>query len=317
MPKTYLVTGGTGFIWYHLCKTLLEGGNTVISYDAEKSGDAYQDTRKSILKWYKNCSIIEWYLENRKQLEAVFQDFKIDKVCHLAAKPGVRNKWKYNDQYFKSNVEWFFNILDLSKDYSISNFVFASSSSIYGANSKIPFAIEDKSDTPVSFYAATKKSNELFAHSYAHLYKMPITGLRFFTVYWELGRHDMMMDIFCKKILAWESIDVHNHGKMKRDFTHVNDIIRGIILALDTPRKYEIFNLWNDAPVTLEYMIKLIESNLWKKAEKNYKEMESSEVVDTWADIEYTRKILKWEPQISIEDGVKDTVEAYKKYHNI
>lgn len=308
-----LITGGSWFIGQHLAKKLLQDGENVIVFDRKNSSDIYQEERKRELWTFPNFQYIEGSLEKKENLEDVFKKYAFSLVYHLAAKTGVRNGGKDNDIYFASNVIGFFHILELSKEYKVPHFIFASSSSIYGGNTKTPFSVEDKTDSPLSFYAATKKSNELFAYSYHKLYGMNITGFRFFTVYGPLGRNDMMMDIFTRKILKWETIDVHNNGKMKRDFTHVSDIVNGLLLARTQKNDFQIYNLGNDSPVSIEYVIEILEKEIGKKALRNYKEMEIWEVVDTWADIAYTREKLGWNPKISIEEGIRDFVEQFKK----
>jgi len=272
----YLVTWSSGFIWYHTAKRLLEEWNTVIGFDNEND---YYDVslkqhRRNLLKEYENFSFYLWDLSNQIDLETVFKENTIDKVCHLGAQAGVRYSLQNPRAYIDSNLVWFFNIIELAKKYEVQNFVYASSSSVYGANEKIPFSESDNVDHPVSLYAATKKSNELIAHTYSHLYNLPTTWLRFFTVYWPLGRPDMAPDIFTRKICRWETIDVFNFGKMQRDFTYIDDIVDGVVKSLEIVSKYEVFNLGNHNPVELEKFIKILEENIGKKAVKNYMEIQ-------------------------------------------
>lgn len=316
---TYLVTWSSGFIGYHTAKKLLEEWNTVIGFDNEND---YYDTslkhhRRSLLEEYDDFAFYLWDLSDNTVLEKVFAENTIDKVCHLWAQAGVRYSLKKPRKYIESNLLWFFNIIELAKKHAVKNFVYASSSSVYGSNEKTPFSVEDNVDTPVSLYAATKKSNELIAHTYSHLYNLPTTGLRFFTVYWPLGRPDMAPDIFTRKISAWETIDVFNFGKMQRDFTYIDDIVDGVIRSLDTISDYEVFNLGNHSPVELERFIKILEKNIWKKADKNYMEIQPWDVPKTYADIDHTYQKLWWKVQTPIEEGLQKFVQAYKEYYKV
>ncbi len=313
----YLVTWSSGFIWFHTSKRLLEEWNIVIGFDNEN--DYYEvslkEYRRSILEKYENFVFYKWWLEDSDLIEEIFQKENIDKVCHLAAQAGVRYSLQNPRAYIESNLVWFFNIISLSEKYKVKNFVYASSSSVYWANEKIPFSESDNVDHPVSLYAATKKSNELIAHTYSHLYKLPTTGLRFFTVYWPLWRPDMAPNIFTKKIISWETIDVYNFWKMQRDFTFIDDIVNWILISLDTISHYEIFNLWNHNPVELEKFIELLEKNIGKKAIKNYMEIQPGDVTKTYADINHTFEKLWWKAKTSLQDGLKIFVESYKKYY--
>lgn len=314
-----LVTGTSWFIWFHTSIQLLERWDEVIGVDVEND---YYDvnlkfSRREILEWYKNFKFYKWNLADLAFLKNVFETEKPDKVLNLAAQAGVRYSIINPFAYIEANIVWFTNIIELSKQYGVKNFVYASSSSVYGSNKKQPFSVEDRVDTPISLYAATKKSNELIAHTYSHLFKLPTTGLRFFTVYWPYGRPDMAMMIFANKIVAWEEIEVFNFWKMKRDFTYIDDIVSWVIASLDTISPYEIFNLGWDNTVELEYMIQLIEKELWIKANKKYLEIQPWDVPETTADIEHTRKTLHWEPKTKIEEWIKNTIEWYKKYYNV
>ncbi len=316
---TYLITWTSGFIGSNLATKLLESGNTVIGVDNEND---YYDVslkhyRRKLLEKHERFSFYLWGLEDNNFLEKVFSENKIDKVCNLAAQAGVRYSLENPRTYIESNLLGFFNIIELSKKYNIKNFVYASSSSVYGANEKIPFSESDNVDHPVSIYAATKKSNELIAHTYSHLYKLPTTGLRFFTVYGPLGRPDMAPDIFTRKICAWETIDVYNFGKMQRDFTYIDDIVAGVILALDTISHYEVFNLWNHNPVELERFIEILEENIGKKAIKNYMEIQPGDVPRTFADIDHTYDILWWKAKTSLEEWLQKFVTSYREYYKV
>jgi len=315
-----LITWTSWFIGFHLAKKLLEEWKTnVIWFDNEND---YYDVnlklaRKDILEKYDNFKFYKWDLANNEDLRKVFEENKIDKVCNLAAQAWVRYSIENPKAYIQSNLVWFQNIIELAKDYKVKNFVYASSSSVYGANKKQPFSVEDRVDNPVSLYAATKKSNELIAHSYHHIFGLPTTGLRFFTVQWTYGRPDMAYFKFTKKIFEWEEIDIYNHWKMQRDFTDIDDIVEWVIKALNNIAEYEIFNLWNDTPTSLEYMIELLEKNIWIKAKRNYIWMQDGDVKSTWADIGHTKEVLWWEPKIKIEDTIKKFVDWYRKFYNV
>lgn len=314
-----LVTGSSGFIWFHTSKKLLELGHHVIGVDIEN--DYYEvslkQDRRSILEWYENFTFYNIGIQNITELENVFQSHKIDKVVHLAGQAWVRYSIENPFAYIESNIVWFHNIINLAAKYQVKNFVYASSSSVYGNNKKQPFSIEDSVDHPISLYAATKKSNELIAHTYSHIHGLPTKWLRFFTVYGPYSRPDMAMLKFSKKIIAGEEIEVYNHGDMKRDFTYIDDIVEGILASLDNTSLYEIFNLGNDNPVNLEYMIDLLEKNLAVPVKKKYLPMQDGDVPSTWSDIEYSKQKLHWTPKTSLEDGVAKFCEWFKKYYNV
>ncbi len=318
--ETILITWTSWFIWFHLAKRLLEEWNTkIIWFDNEND---YYDVnlklaRRNILEKFDNFKFYKWDLANKKDLQKVFEDNKIDKVCNLAAQAWVRYSIENPTSYIQSNLVWFQNIIELAKNHKVKNFVYASSSSVYWANEKQPFSVEDRVDNPVSLYAATKKSNELIAHSYSHIFWLPTTGLRFFTVQWPYGRPDMAYFKFTKKIFEGDQIDIYNYGKMQRDFTDIEDIVDWVIKSLDNIAQYEIFNLWNDTPTKLEYMISLLEKNIWIKAKRNYIEMQDWDVKSTWADIEHTKEVLNWQPKIKIEDTIAKFVEWYREFYNI
>jgi len=317
--QTILITWTSWFIWFHTAKKLLERWDKIIWFDNEND---YYDVnlklaRRKILEKYENFTFYKWDLKNKSDLEKIFKENKIDKVFHPAAQAWVRYSLENPKAYIDSNIVWFHNIIELSKDYKVKNFVYASSSSVYGANKKQPFSVEDRVDNPVSLYAATKKSNELIAYTYHHLYNLPTTWLRFFTVQWPYWRPDMAYFKFTKKIFDWEVIDIYNHGKMERDFTDIEDIVDWVVKSIDKISDYEIFNLWNDTPTKLEDMISLLEKYIWIKAKRNYIWMQDWDVKSTWADIEHTKEVLWWEPKIKIEETIKRFVEWYKEFYNI
>lgn len=315
--KKILVTGSSWFIWFHLAKRLLDEWNNVIWFDNEN--DYYDVTlkqaRRKQLEEYPNFIFYKWDLSNLSEIEQVFQENQIDKVVNLAAQAWVRYSIVNPFAYIQSNLVGFHNIIYLSKEFWIKNFVYASSSSVYWNNEKQPFSVDDKVDNPISLYAATKKSNELIAHSYSHLFWIPTIWLRFFTVYWPRWRPDMAMIIFANKISKWEPIDVFNYGKMRRDFTYIDDIVDWIIRCINLKTNYEVFNLWSDHPVDLEYVIWLIEENIWKKAIKNYLPIQAWDVPETSADIQHTKDVLWWEPHFQVENWIKNLIEWYKSYY--
>lgn len=317
--ETILITWTSWFIWFHLAKRLLEEWNTnIIWFDCEND---YYDVnlkiaRREELTKFDNFKFYKWYLENYEDLKQVFEENKIDKVCNLAAQAWVRYSIINPFAYIQSNIVWFHNIIELAKVYEIKNFVYASSSSVYWKNEKQPFSVDDTVDNPISLYAASKKSNELIAHTYSHLFKLPTTWLRFFTVYWPYWRPDMAMFIFADNISNWKPIPVFNNGDMKRDFTYIDDIVDWVIKSLNTISDYEVFNLWNHNTVQLEYMIDLIEKWLWKKAKKDYKWMQPGDVKSTWADVEHTYDKLWWKAKTSIEEWVDNFIKWYKEFYN-
>ncbi|MBU4444973.1 NAD-dependent epimerase/dehydratase family protein [bacterium] len=312
-----LVTGSAGFIGFHLSKKLLEDGIEVIGYDSVNNyyDPTLKEARLKILQEFDYFTFYRKNLCDFDALEIVFKNHSIKKVCNLAAQAGVRYSLINPFAYQKSNIEGFLNIIELSKRAKVENFVYASSSSVYGNNKKLPFSVSDNVDHPISLYAASKKANELIAHTYSHLYELPTTGLRFFTVYGPYGRPDMALFIFTKKILAGEPIEVYNHGNMKRDFTYIDDIISGVISALNHPFDYEVFNLGNHRSENLMDFIGLIEENLGKKAEINFLPIQPGDVPETFADIDHARKKLGFEPTTTIEVGIKRFVDWYKNYY--
>lgn len=311
-----LITWTSGFIGFHTARFLLERGDIIIGIDNEN--DYYdvhlKEERRAILEQYPNFFFYKGDLSDFSFMESVFEKEKPEKVLNLAAQAGVRYSLINPFTYVQTNLVGFHNIIELSKRYAVKNFVYASSSSVYGKNKKQPYSVEDKVDHPMSLYAATKKSNELIAHAYSHLFNLPTTGIRFFTVYGPYGRPDMAYFSFSKKILKKEIIDVFNHGKSVRDLMYIDDIVDGVVRCLDNSFQYEVFNLGNDNPITLEYMISLIEKGLGETAEKNYLPAQPGDVDETWADIEYSKKMLNWEPKVRVEEGMEKTMTWLKSY---
>ena len=319
--KRVLVTGGAGFIGFHVANALLEKGDKVFIvdnfndyYNPKLKYDRIKQLKRS--KNRKNLKVYKLDISNYKKLEKIFKKNNFDKICHLAAQAGVRYSLKNPFIYEKSNSLGTLNLLELTKKFKIQDFIFASSSSVYGGNKKIPFSEKDKVDNPVSLYAATKKSNELYAYAYHHLYGLNCTGLRFFTVYGPWGRPDMGCFKFVKNIIEGKIIDVYNYGNMRRDFTYVGDIVQGILSALDKSEGYEIFNLGNNKPITLSNFISTIEKVTGKKAKKKMMSMQPGDVPVTYAEISKAKKILAYNPQTDIEEGLKKFVKWYNSYFN-
>ncbi len=311
-----LVTGCAGFIGMSLCKELLKKGNYIIGIDNLNN---YYDVklknkRLSILSDHKNFIFKKIDISNYNNLKDIFNENNIIKVVNLAAQAGVRYSLENPNVYMESNVLGFMNILECCRHYNTKGLVYASSSSVYGGNEKIPFSEKDNVDIPVSIYAASKKANELMAHSYNHLFGLKSTGLRFFTVYGPWGRPDMAMYIFTEKILNNKPIEVFNYGDMRRDFTYIDDIVNGIISALDKNYDYEIFNLGNNRSEDIETVISIIEDCLGKNAIRNYEDMQPGDVKNTYADIEKARLLLDYNPEITIQEGIPNFIQWIKKY---
>ena len=317
--RTILVTGAAGFIGFHVSKRLLERGDKVVGID---NLNPYYDVqlKKRRLAILQDFNQFVFYREDIEDLDAVrtiFEKHSPGIVCNLAAQAGVRYSLEDPFSYQKSNLEGFLNLLELARAQGVENFVYASSSSVYGNNKKTPFSVDDRVDTPVSLYAATKKANELMAHAYNHLYGIPCTGLRYFTVYGPWGRPDMALFLFTDAILHNRPINVYNYGKMRRDFTYIDDIVDGTLAALDRPVAYEIFNLGNSNSVELMEFIGVLEEELGKKAEKNMMPIQPGDVPETSADIEKTRKLLGFSPKTPVEVGIRNFVAWYREYFRV
>ena len=330
-----LVTGAAGFIGSHLSQRLLARGDEVLGYD---NLNPYYDPRLKQARLDKllpldGFGFVQASLEDRTALEAAFDQFKPQRVVNLAAQAGVRYSLENPQAYVESNIVGFLNILEACRHRGIEHLVYASSSSVYGANKKLPFAVEDSVDHPVSMYAATKKANELMAHTYSHLFGLPTTGLRFFTVYGPWGRPDMALFLFTRKILAGEPIDVFNHGHHTRDFTYVDDIVEGVIRTLDrvpgpdpaydpfnpTPASstapYRVYNIGNHQPVQLLRYIEVLEECLGRKAERNLLPLQPGDVPDTYADVSALQRDTGYSPSTSIETGVRRFVDWYRDFY--
>lgn len=311
----YLVTGGAGFIGNHLMQRLLAEGHEVVCVD--NLNDYYDPAlKKARLELLKDK--IRFYpfdIADKDQLEKVFKENKIDKICHLAAQAGVRYSLENPFVYADSNYIGTLNVLELAKRHDVKDIVFASTSSVYGLNEKMPFSEDDRVDTPISIYSASKRACELLAFSYHHLFKLNVTCLRFFTVYGPYNRPDLALFLFTKAILENKPIDVFNNGNMKRDFTYVTDIVDGFYRATQRPLGYQIINLGCGKPVQLMDFIHTLEEELGKKATIHYLPMQPGDVAATAADITKARKLLGWEPKVNVREGVKKFVEWYKEYY--
>ena len=333
----FLITGAAGFIGFHVSRRLLERGESVVGldnlcsyYDVQLKRD-----RLSRLTDHANFTFSETDVADRQSLENVFSITSFDVVVHLAAQAGVRYSLENPHSYVDTNLVGFLNVLEGCRHSRVEHLVYASSSSVYGANTTMPFSVHDNVDHPLSLYAATKKANELMAHSYSHLYGLPTTGLRFFTVYGPWGRPDMALFLFTERILAGKPIDVFNHGKLKRDFTYVDDIVEGIIrLADHLPQSnsdwtgnapdpgssmapFRIYNIGNHEPVALLDFIEILESCLGRKAQQNLLPMQPGDVLATCADVEDLKSAVGFQPKTSIEHGIEQFVRWYRDYYGV
>jgi UDP-glucuronate 4-epimerase len=314
--KKILVTGSAGFIGYHFCKSLLDDDYEVLGIDNINNyyDPRLKHARLDQLALYKNFTFEKINISDRKLLTKAFTDFKPNKVVNLAAQAGVRYSIENPYAYMDANLVGFLNILELCRYNEVDGFLYASSSSVYGGNTKIPFSVEDRVDNPISLYAATKKANELIANTYSHLYGLHTTGLRFFTVYGPWGRPDMAMYLFTDKILKDIPIQVFNHGNMKRDFTYIDDIIAGTRSAIDKNYKCEVFNLGNHRSEELMDVVRLIEENLGKKAIIDFKPMQMGDVKESFADIEKSTELLGYRPTTNVDVGIRKFVKWFKQY---
>ncbi|NCF74845.1 MAG: NAD-dependent epimerase/dehydratase family protein [Gammaproteobacteria bacterium] len=330
-----LVTGAAGFVGFHTSKKLLDRGDTVVGLD--NFNDYYdvnlKESRAAILADYDNFSMRRLDLADRSGMEALFANEKFDKVINLAAQAGVRYSIENPHSYIDSNIVGFVNILEGCRHNDVQHLTYASSSSVYGANTTMPFSIHQNVDHPLALYGATKKANELFAHTYSNLYKLPTTGLRFFTVYGPYGRPDMALFLFTKAIIEGKPIDVFNYGKHKRDFTYIDDIVEGVVRTSDntatanedwdpaTPdpgtsmAPYRLYNIGNQQPVELMDYIGAVEKALGKKAEMNLLPLQPGDVPDTWADTEDLAVDVGYQPSTTVEVGVKNFVEWYLEFY--
>jgi UDP-glucuronate 4-epimerase len=331
-----LVTGAAGFIGFHVSRALLERGDEVIGLD--NLNDYYdprlKTSRLEILRLHKNFRFVKLELADRAGIEGLFAKENFRRVIHLAAQAGVRYSIENPHIYVESNVTGFLHIIEGCRHRDVEHLVYASTSSVYGANTRMPFGIDQNVDHPLTLYAATKKANELMAHSYSSLYALPTTGLRFFTVYGPWGRPDMALFLFTKNILAGKPINVFNYGNHKRDFTYVDDIAGGVIAAVDhvaqpdagsnsdspnpgtSQAPYRIYNIGNQRPVDLLRYIEIIEQCLGRKAEMNLMPIQRGDVPDTWADVETLTRDVGYRSNTPVEEGVRRFVEWYRSYYD-
>ncbi len=334
-----LITGAAGFIGYHLSTKLLNPSNTIIGldsindyYDISLKYDRLKELgiqKESIQEGlvtqsqiYPNFQFLKSNLENKDTLFQLFEQEKFDIVINLAAQAGVRYSLENPHAYINSNVLGFLNILEACRHYPVKHLIYASSSSVYGANTKIPFSTSDNVDNPISLYAATKKSNELMAYTYSHLFQIPTTGLRFFTVYGPWGRPDMAYFSFTKNILERKPIEVFNYGNMKRDFTYIDDIVDGVIRVIERPPSiqkppYKLYNIGNNQPIKLTIFVEILEELLATSAIKINKEIQPGDVLVTYADIEDLKQETGFEPKTDIKTGLIKFVEWYRNYYKI
>jgi UDP-glucuronate 4-epimerase len=332
-----LVTGAAGFIGYFTSKFLLDRGDTVVGLDNVNDyyDPALKEARLALLQPHENFSFVRMDLEDRGGITALFSAQRFDKVIHLAAQAGVRYSIENPHSYIDSNIVGTMNILEGCRHYDVQHLVYASSSSVYGANTSMPFSIHDNVDHPLALYGATKKANELMAHTYSNLYELPTTGLRFFTVYGPYGRPDMALFLFTRNIIEGKPIDVFNYGKHRRDFTYVEDIVEGVVRTMDhtaqpnpdwdsdnpdpgTSRApYRIYNIGNNQPVELMRYIEVIEECVGKKAETNLLPLQPGDVPDTYADVTDLVDDVDYKPSTPIETGVERFVRWYRDFYKV
>jgi len=342
-----LVTGAAGFIGYHVVKQLLARGDEVVGIDnlndyydvnlkyarLRDLGIEYSEMAKESPYRHGQFTFLQLDISEREAVEVLFGTYGFDAVCHLAAQAGVRYSLENPHAYIQSNVNGFMNILEGCRRFEVKNLSFASSSSVYGLNTSQPFSTSDHTDHQVSLYAATKKSNEMMAHTYAHLYGISVTGLRFFTVYGPWGRPDMAPMLFADAILNDREIKVFNHGKMQRDFTYIDDIVDGVIRVIDHPAQkneafdtdspdpssslapYRLYNIGNNAPVSLMRFIEILEDTLGKPAKKRFLPMQDGDVVSTYADVTPLMEACGYRPRTSLEEGIASFVAWYRDFY--
>ena len=335
--KKILVTGAAGFIGFHLSMRLLQEGREVVGLDNfnDYYSPSIKEDRAKELASFAGFRLVRADLSDREAMAVLFRAEGFDAVINLAAQAGVRYSVENPYSYVDTNLVGFANILEGCRHNGVKHLVFASSSSVYGANTRLPFSVHDNVDHPISLYAATKKANELMAHTYAHLYGLPSTGLRFFTVYGPWGRPDMALFLFTRAILEDRPIDVFNFGRMRRDFTYIDDIIEGVARVLDRPpapdpvwdrdipdpgtsyAPYRIYNIGNNKPVELLHFIEVVEKCLGRKARKNLLPLQPGDVSVTYADISELERDIGFKPQTSLEEGIPRFIDWYRKYYKI
>lgn len=322
--QTILVTGAAGFIGFHVARQLLSEGRNVVGLDSLNNyyDPALKQSRVDILRENSRFEFVRTDLADRPAIAALFGKRRFEVVVHLAAQAGVRHSIEHPHAYVDANLEGFVNILEGCRHNDCRHLIYASSSSVYGANTKLPFSVADKTDHPVSLYAATKKANELMAHSYSHLYRLPVTGLRFFTIYGPWGRPDMAIFMFTKAILEGTPIRLFNHGKMRRDFTYIDDVSRVVsrlverVPATDgrgAPAK--VYNVGNHHPEELTQVVSLLEKELGRTAVKDMLPMQAGDVTETFADVDDLMRDLGFRPETPIEDGLRNFVAWYRGHY--
>jgi UDP-glucuronate 4-epimerase len=332
-----LVTGAAGFIGFHVAKRLLENGRTVIGIDNLNSyyDPKLKDARRAELGKFNNFRFVKLDLADRDGMAALFAEHRFPYVVHLGAQAGVRYSLSNPQAYVDANLNGFANILEGCRHNGCRHLLYASSSSVYGANTRMPFSVHDNVDHPLSFYGATKKANELMAHAYAHLYRLPTTGLRFFTVYGPWGRPDMAMWLFTAAIIAGEPIKIFNNGKMKRDFTYIDDVVEAVVRLVDrapsananwsgnapdpssSNAPWRIYNIGNNSPVELLEVISVIEQAIGKKAKRELLPMQPGDVPATYADVDDLMRDVGFRPATPIAEGVAHFVEWFRAYHKL
>jgi UDP-glucuronate 4-epimerase len=326
--KPILVTGAAGFIGFHIARRLLADGRSVVGLDNLNSyyDPSLKAARLNNLRGERGFAFERIDLAERASMERLFARYRFRKVVHLAAQPGVRYSIDHPHAYADANLTGFINVLEGCRHHGCGHLVYASSSSVYGGNSKLPFSVDDKTDHPISLYAATKKANELIAHSYSHLYQLPVTGLRFFTIYGPWGRPDMAIFLFARAILEGTPIKLFNHGRMRRDFTYIDDVTRVVSRLIDqTPRDggpmagapARVYNVGNNHPEELTHVVAVLERELGRKAIREMLPLQPGDVTDTFADVTELMRDTGFAPHTSIEDGIRDFVAWYRDYYKI
>jgi UDP-glucuronate 4-epimerase len=324
--QTVLVTGAAGFIGFHTARQLLTQGREVVGLDSlnDYYDPALKHSRLNILRENPRFSFVKADIADRPGTAALFAKHRFPVVIHLAAQAGVRASIDHPHAYVDANLEGFVNVLEGSRHNGCRHLLYASSSSVYGANTKLPFSVDDKTDDPISLYAATKKANEVMAHSYSHLYRLPVTGLRFFTIYGRWGRPDMAIFLFSRAIVDGTPIRLFNHGKMRRDFTHIDDVVRVVSRLADAPPRdgggrapARIYNVGNHRPEELMHVVSLLEKGLGRTAIKDMLPMQPGDVMETFADVDDLMRDVGFKPETSIEDGIRDFVAWYRDYYKV
>lgn len=333
--QAMLVTGAAGFIGFHVAQRLLSSGREVVGLDSVNDyyDPALKRARLELLKRHAGFTFVKSDLADREATKSLFEKYRFPAVIHLAAQAGVRYSLENPHAYTDANIEGFLNVLEGCRHHGCRHLLFASSSSVYGANTKLPFSVQDNVDHPISLYAASKKANELMAHAYSHLYRIPATGLRFFTVYGPWGRPDMAMFIFAKAILAGKPIRLFNHGNMRRDFTYVDDVVEAIARLIDRPPQgdpawsgadpdpassaasWKIYNIGNNRPEELMHVVAVLEKEFGRSTIKEMLPMQPGDVPATYADIEDLARDVGFRPATSIEDGIASFAKWYRAYH--